>query len=51
MNNAGLSIFERCKFDNNMGTSGASIHMEEGGTLIGIANSFSLDPRYLAVPT
>ena len=50
MNNAGLSIFEECIFYNNMGEEGAAINLVEGGGIISIANIFSLDPRYLAVP-
>ena len=50
MNNAGVTIIEDCTFFNNIGTTGASINMDEGGTLIGLANHFSLDPNNLEMP-
>ena len=50
LNNAGVTIVENCKFENNVGTYGGAINMEEAGSLIGYKNHFSLDKANLVVP-
>ena len=42
MNNAGITIVQDCKFTNNFHTEGGSIHISEGGILLGANNHFSL---------
>ena len=50
MNYAAVTIIEGCTFYNNIGSTGASINMEDGGSLIGLYNHFSLDTVNLEMP-
>ena len=50
MNNAGATIIENCTFYDNFGTKGASINMEEGGSLFAVGNYFSLDKASQEMP-
>ena len=50
MNNAGVTIVEGCIFNNNVGSLGGSIHIEQGGALISLNNFFAGDYKYLVVP-
>ena len=50
MNNAGATIIENCTFYHNIGTKGASINMEEGGSLFAVGNHFSLDKANQEMP-
>ena len=50
MNDAGVTMFIDCNFHNNFGAKGGSINMNEGGKLIAINVSFSLEKTYSSVP-